>query len=164
MLHLKRGVSLPVIRVARVGILLVPLVISCVKATAFVSQMKKEAWIANTPQPHTSLLPIAAKNFMPQPPIIEIPELPPAIHVGETISITLNVYDLNNDPIQVDVTQQLGMGDRYAGKEYVTAQRLEELILGGNTIHVKAQYPGNYRLVITASDKDGETQRGVMSQ
>jgi hypothetical protein len=67
------------------------------------------------------------------------------------------VFDYDGDPIELGVSQQLGMGDRYAGNEYVTAQGLEELLLDGDTLHLKARYPGNYRLVVSASDKDGAT-------
>jgi hypothetical protein len=95
------------------------------------------------------------------PPIIEPPVLPAELHVGQPITINLKVFDYDGDPITLSVTQQLGMGDRYAGSEYVTAQPLQELFLSGSTLRVEAQYPGSYRLLAAASDDDGTTHRRI---
>jgi hypothetical protein len=51
------------------------------------------------------------------------------------------------------------MGDRYTGSEYVTAQELEQLELEEGELSVQPRFPGNYRVLIRATDRHGTTEQ-----
>jgi hypothetical protein len=78
------------------------------------------------------------------------------IYAGK--EVTLALHDLNGDECQVlNIEQVLGLGDKYAGNEYVTSQTLTELSVDGETITALANTPGNYRIKVTATDGTNET-------
>lgn len=68
-----------------------------------------------SPTPTSTATPTATQTPTPHsiPPVIEIPALPSGLYVGQRITLTLQVFDYDGDPIKLSVTQQLGMGDRY---------------------------------------------------
>lgn len=84
--------------------------------------------------------------------------MPDGLHPRTQIAIPLKIFDWHGDDIQVDVHQQLGMGDKYTGSEYVTAQELEQLSLEEDELLVRARFPGNYRVLVRATDKHGTTE------
>jgi hypothetical protein len=113
---------------------------------------------------YRAYLPSAVRriSFTPQAPVIEIGALPAQPHVDVRSTAQVNAYDPNGEGLTVSVTQQLGMGDRYVGTEYVTAQPLDVLTLDGTTLAWQARYPGNYRIAINARDSTGNvTVKGV---
>jgi hypothetical protein len=72
------------------------------------------------------------------------------------MDISVHVEDPNGDPFEVQIDQVMGLGDRYKGTGYVTSQPLSELSYKDGVLHILANTPGNYRLIVTVSDKDGE--------
>ena len=99
-------------------------------------------------------------EVLPQPPTIEV-ESPLEGTAGIRSSINIDIYDPNGDPFEVVVEQVLGMGDRYQGNQYVTSQDLAELVYEENEIHFLANTPGNYRIVVTAIDVDGQAEVSI---
>jgi hypothetical protein len=95
-----------------------------------------------------------------QPPDIH-PEAPSPVTAGKPASIPLDIFDADGDAYRVEVGQILGMGDRYTGTDYVTSQPLAELSYDGDVIRLAARTPGNYRIAVTASDKDGTTKKEI---
>ena len=109
--------------------------------------------------PHLGRDACVVTSLTPEAPVIEIGQIPPDPNVGQLIPIELHVYDTNCDAITIELSQQFGMGDRYEGDEYVTAQPLGTLGTIGGNLNVSADFPGNYRVVVTANDEDGTSQQ-----
>lgn len=115
--------------------------------------------VTREPTPSTPPEPTATE-IPPQAPVITVGQ-PPIAFAGDQIEIPVSIQDPNGDPFEVQISQQLGFGDQYVGGTYVTSQALEQLAYDGERLTIFAKTPGNYRIIITAFDNDGETLETV---
>jgi hypothetical protein len=80
-------------------------------------------------------------------------DLPENAYAGQSLTIPLEAKSLSGDIWDItEVEQVFGLGDRYAGNEYVTSQELAELAFSGGSLSFLANAPGNYRLNITITN------------
>ncbi len=82
-----------------------------------------------------------------------VADIPDNAYAGQSLTILLEAKSLSGDIWDVTAVEQvLGLGDRYAGNEYVTSQELAELDLSDGSLSFLANAPGNYRLNITITN------------
>ena len=93
-------------------------------------------------------------------PAIDV-QLPEGVYAGHPITIPVSIVDLDGDEVSTGISQVLGMGDRYTGNQYVTSQELESLELTPEGIQFSAQFPGNYRIELTATEAEGSSKRVI---
>lgn len=111
----------------------------------------------STAPPTSTITPVPTKTPIPlQPPSINY-SAPQVLNAGSDISIELSIIDFDGDAYELSITQVLGMGDQYRGKSYVSSRPLKILDLENGVISMRSDFPGNYRIKVTASDKDGES-------
>src|SRR3989344_6503157 len=93
-------------------------------------------------------------------PAIDV-QLPEGVYAGHPITIPVSIVDLDGDEVSTGISQVLGMGDRYTGNQYVTSQELESLELTPEGIQFSAQFQGNYRIELTATEAEGSSKRVI---